>query len=84
MYFYYNIKSREKQKHKTSAMVALVFVKLMHQDRLMAVIAISSEFSRCVSEIFDEISLFLCFILDNNCSQMYVLSKSDDMSNAWL
>jgi len=42
--------------------------------------AIPGECSRSSSEIFDEILLFLYFILDNNCSQMCVLSKRDDMN----
>jgi len=36
------------------------------------------------SEIFDDILLFPCFILDNNYSQMYGLPKSEDMSKMWL
>ena len=46
----------------------------------MTVVGILSEASKCSSEIFDEIFLFLYFILDNNCSQMYVLPKTDDMN----
>ena len=55
-------------------------MKLEKRDGLMAVVAIPSEFSRCLSEIFDEVLLFLCFILDNDFSQMYVLPKSNDMN----
>jgi len=44
----------------------------------MKVAAILREFSSCSSEIFDEILLFLCFILENICSQMYVLPKGND------
>ena len=46
----------------------------------MSVAAILSEFSKCSSEIFDEIVVFLCFILENSCSQMYVLPKSNDVN----
>jgi len=46
----------------------------------MEKVAILSEFSRCLPEIFDEILLFLCFILDNNCSQVYILLKSGNMN----
>jgi len=49
-----------------SGMVDLVFVKLMHQSDSVAVLVILSEFSRCSSEIFDEILLFLYFIFDNH------------------
>ena len=61
-------------------MFHLVFVKPMYQTGSMAVVAIRREFSVYSSEIFDEIFLFLYFILDNNCSQMYVLPKSDDVN----
>ena len=37
----------------------------------MAVVAVLCELSRCFSEIFDEILLFLCFIFENCYSQMY-------------
>lgn len=57
-----------------------VFVKLMHQVGLMAVVAIPHAFSRCSSEISDEMLPLLCFILDSNCSQMYILQKSDYMN----
>jgi len=43
-------------------------------------VAILNEFSRCSSEIFDEI-LFLSFILKNSCSQTYMLPNSGDMIN---
>jgi len=43
------------QKHRTSGICDLVFVKLTHQAGLMAVTAILGEVSRCSSEIFDEI-----------------------------
>jgi len=51
-------------------------VKLMRWSGLMEVVAIRSELSRCLSEVFDEILLFLCFILENSYSQMYVLPKT--------
>lgn len=54
------------------------FVKLMHQPGSMAAVAILSELSRCASEIFYEIILFLCFTLENNCSQMRVLLKHNN------
>ena len=68
------------QKHKTKGMLGRVFVKLMHQAGSVAVAAILSELSRCSSEILDEILLFMYFILDKYCSQMYILPKSDDMN----
>jgi len=46
-------------------MFDLDFLKLMHQSGLMDVAAILSELSRCSSEIFDEVLLFPCFILEN-------------------
>ena len=61
-----------------------VFAKLVHHPGSVAVAAILSELSRCSSEIFDGVLFFLFFILDNNCSQMYVLPKSDDMNKACL
>jgi len=57
----------------------LVLVKLMHQAVLVEVVAILTKFSRCSSEFFDEILLFLCFILENICSEMYVLPLSEDI-----
>lgn len=57
-------------------------MKLMRWSGLMEVVAIRSELSRCLSEVFDEILLFLCFILENSCSQMYVLPKRDDVNKA--
>ena len=56
----------------------------MHQTDSIAAVAILSEFSRYSSEIFDEILLFLCFILDNNWSQMYILLKTDEVNKVWL
>jgi len=35
-------------------------------------------------EIFEEILLFWFFILDNSCSPVCVLPKSDDLNKAWL
>jgi len=55
-------------------MIDLVFVKLTHAE-----VTNLSEVSRGSSEIFEEILFFLCFSLDN-CSQMYVLPKTDDMN----
>lgn len=46
----------------------------------MAVVAVLSEFSRCSSEIFAVSLLFLYFILDNSCLQMYVLPKISDVN----
>jgi len=43
------------------------------------VVAIS-ELSRCLSETSDDILLFLFFIFENSCSQMYVLPSNDDMN----
>lgn len=50
----------------------------------MEKVAIPSEFSRCLFETFDEMLLFLCFIHDNNCSQVYVLPKSGDLNKVCL
>lgn len=61
-------------------MFDLVFEKLMLHAGSMAVVATPREFSGYSSEIFDEIFLFPCFIRDNNCSQMCILSKTDDMN----
>jgi len=55
-------------------------VKLLHQFGLVEVVAVLTEFSICLSEIFDEILFFLYLILENSRSQMYVLSKSYDMN----
>jgi len=48
------------------------------------VVGIPSEFSRRSTEIFDEIFLFLCCIIESSCSQMCVLTRSDDMNKVWL
>ena len=40
----------------------------MHQAGSVAVTAILSEFSKCLTEIFDEILLVLFFTLENSCS----------------
>jgi len=61
-------------------MVGLVFMKLVQQFGSVEVVVILSEFSRCSSEIFGAILFFLFFIFEYNCSQMYVLPKSDDMN----
>ena len=68
------------QKHKTSGISVLAFVKLMHHSDLMEVAAVLSEFSRCWSDIFDEILLFLCFNLENSCPQLY---KSYAVTSTW-
>mgnify|MGYP001855700617 CR=1 FL=1 len=57
--------------------------KKMCHHGLMAVIAALSELSRCSSEIFDEILLFLYFTVDS-CSQMCILPKSNDLNEVWL
>jgi len=44
--------------------VTFFLVKLTHQSGSLAVAAVLSVFSRCMSETFDEISFFLCFILE--------------------
>lgn len=43
----------------------------------MEVVEFFCEFSKHKSEIFDEILLFLYFILENNCSQMCIMLKND-------
>lgn len=68
------------KKHKTSGIFVLVFVKLLHHYDLMEVAAILSEFSRCSSDIFDEVLLFLCFSLENSCSQLY---KAYIVTSTW-
>ena len=40
--------------------------------------------SQGVYQMFDEILFLLCFTLDNNCSQMCVLPKTNDMNTVWL
>mgnify|MGYP001853312799 CR=1 FL=1 len=61
-------------------LVGCVFVTVVHQAALMVVAANLSEFFRCLSEILGGILLFLYFILDNNCSQMYILPNSSDVN----
>ena len=58
----------------------LALAKLKELSGSVTVASVLSEFSRCLSEISDEILFFLCFILENSCSQMYMMPKSDDMS----
>lgn len=41
------------------------------------------EFSRSSSGIFDETLLFFHFILEINCSELYILAKSSDMNKVW-
>jgi len=43
----------------------------MHQSGLIEVFAILSEFSRCSSEIFDEILPFLYFIFGNSRNEQF-------------
>lgn len=54
----------------------------MHWSGLMEVVTNLNEFSRCLSEIFGEISLFLYFVTENSWTQMYVLPKRDDVNKA--
>jgi len=68
--------NKQKNNHKTTGIHDLVFVKLMHQSDSRVMSAILSEFSKCSSEIFYLILLFLCFILENCCSQMYILPEA--------
>jgi len=56
----------------------------MLQSDSVAMVAILSELSRYLSEIFDEMLLFLYFILQNNCSSMHALPNSDDLNKMWL
>jgi len=51
------------------------FMKQTHQPGSKAVAAILSELSMGSSEIFDDILFFLCFTLENSCSQIYVVPK---------
>jgi len=41
----------------------------------MAVLAILREFSRCSSEIFDEVLFFLCFILEQQFTNIPTAKK---------
>jgi len=66
--------------HKTSGIYDCVFMKLTHQAGSMAAAAILTEFSWWLSEIFDEILFFLCFIHENG----YLLSEGDDVNKVWL
>ena len=52
-------------------------MKPVYQSGLMEVVEFFCEFSKHKSEIFDEILLFLYFILENNCSQMCIMLKND-------
>ena len=82
------LKQKEMENNKNVKLVGcltLFFVKQMHLGCLMAVVAVHWRWTaRCSSEIFDETFLFLCFILHNNCPQMYVLPKSDEINKVWL
>jgi len=83
MLFFFSSKHiQEREGHKTSVICDLAFVKLTHQSFSMEVVAILSKSSRCLSRIFDDILLFLYFILENSCSQKYLLPKSNDMIEA--
>lgn len=50
----------------------------------MEVDAVLSEFPRCLSESFDVILLFLCFILQCICLQKCMLPKSNGRNMVWL
>jgi len=65
---------KEQQRHKASGTFDPVFVKLSYPSGFLAVVAIHSEVTWVSSEIFDEILLFIYFIL-NSFSQMYILLK---------
>lgn len=42
-------------------------------------VALPRELSQCSSEIFGEIFVFLCFILGNNHSEVFILPKNNDL-----
>ena len=67
-------------KHKTSGICDLAFLKQIYQVGSATVVAILNEFSRCSVEIFAEMLLFLCFILENYCSQIVILPKGGEVS----
>ena len=58
----------------------LALAKLKELSGSVTVASVLSEFSRCLSEISDEILFFLCFILENICLQMYMVPESDGMN----
>lgn len=72
------------QKQKTNGIFNTGFMNLTHHPGSMDVIAIPSEFPRCLSELFNENLLFIWFILENNWSQMFVMPRRDYMNKAWL
>lgn len=79
IFFKLKHKKRGRQNHKMRGIFDPVFVKLMHQAGLVAVAAILGEFSGCLSCIFDEILLFLCFILEKLFTNVRT-AKRDDMN----
>ena len=77
MLFIFLLKQDKQQKHKTSGMFDLVFMKLMPQAGLIKVVAIHYGVLKVlIRNFFNEILLFLCFILDSSCSQMCILPKA--------
>ena len=67
MFFNYDTHTKS-NKNRMSGIFELVFVKLRHQPGLAAEVAFLIVFSRCSSDIFDEILFLLCFILENSTS----------------
>ena len=82
--FLVKCKKSEQQKHVTGWIFDLVFEKLTHKCSLIAAVAVLSELSRCSSEISHEILLFLCFILENDCSQMHAMPMNEDTNKVQL
>ena len=75
---------KREKKHKTGGIFAFVSVPPMHLPAVTATAAGLSELSessrsQCSSEISDEVLPIL-----DNCSQVHILSKSDDMKKVWL
>lgn len=71
---------RGQQKHRTGGTTVLVSVTFIRQSGPVAVAALRFEFLRCLSEIFYPFFLFLIFMLENSCSQMWVEPKSNERS----
>jgi len=69
------------QNHKTSGVCDLAFVKLTHRSDSLEVVAIPRSL-RCLLAIFDFHSSCTYFILEKNCSLMYLLAKSNDINEA--
>ena len=65
---FFNYDTHKKATKTMSGIFELVFVKLRHQPGLAAEVAFLIVFSRCSSDIFDEILFLLCFILENSTS----------------